>query len=95
MILTNEDLAEFQAICREEGITLTDGEARIEANNLIRLYKILLRETPKEAQRRIARERAAKLTLLTDKTSRETIHRLKRRSGMRKGSNIVQPPLNW
>lgn len=46
-MLSIEAVQEFQKICKEEhDVELTEGEARIRANQLIHLYDLIYRELP-------------------------------------------------
>lgn len=49
MHLTEAQIAEFRTLCETKfGISLTDIEAEIEANDLMRLYELLAEPLPSE-----------------------------------------------
>jgi hypothetical protein len=63
MILTQEDVAEFQRLAEMDEVKLTEDEVRDTAMRLILLYRHLARPTPNEEVAKLARLDVRQLTV--------------------------------
>jgi len=75
MILTDAHIAEFVALCKADGVLLSNEEARVLATRLVLLYRHLARPTPHELTEGLAkRHRGGKVSDAPSVTETTTPH---------------------